>query len=192
MLGGEFIDNQFKQLVGSWIQAIGTVTSAIGSTPALGFAHDFQKTLDLWGNVMQGTGNALVAEGIESFSLGKLGNQIQAIGNSTVVAGILLNINDETKQLLIINGNWLQALGGSTALAENLEASVSFERSLSISGNALQVVGNSLQAIGGINELNSYEKKDENSDDAKSIIIIGSWIQAVGSVISAIEQTKKP
>jgi hypothetical protein len=69
-----------------------------------------QESLNLWGNVLQGTGNALIADAQEGFSLEQLGNVVQAIGNTTVVAGILLNISEENKLKLDINGNLLQAI----------------------------------------------------------------------------------
>jgi hypothetical protein len=197
------MENQQKELFGAWIQAIGTVIAAIGSTPTTVLSSDYRENLDLWGNALQGTGNALIADAQETFSLNKLGNEVQAIGNSTVIAGMVIDFKEETKQKVIINGNWLQALGGGIALPEDLEAEVSTIRTLSISGNVLQIVGNTLQAIGGINELKSdtdnlesykeFNKRNkENKDSDENVLEInGSWIQAVGSVISAIATTKE-
>lgn len=191
-MGGQFMDNQLKELFGSWIQAIGTVISAIGSTPTNTLISDSQKNLDLWGNALQAAGNALIADAQETNSLAKLGNEVQAIGNSTVIAGMIIEFNEDRKQKLIINGNWLQALGGGIALPEELEAEASTIRTLNITGNVLQIIGNSLQAIAGIKELNN--NKGNNEDDRleiQSLEVNGSWIQAVGSVISAIAQTKE-
>lgn len=196
------MENQLKEVFGAWIQAIGTVTAAVGTSPSL--KEDSKKSLNLWGNVLQGTGNALVAEAQEGLTLEKLGNEIQAIGNTTVVAGILLNISEENKLKLDINGNLLQAVGGGVALSEDLLGEPSTIRTLNIAGNTLQIIGNSLQAFGGAEELRSLREKNEDrfkgyreSNESKGISfsealgINGSWIQAVGSVISAIAQTKE-
>jgi hypothetical protein len=193
------MENQLKALFGAWIQAIGTVTAAVGSTPSLD--EGIQDSLNLWGNALQGTGNALIADSEEGFSLGKLGNEVQAIGNTTVIAGLLLNYNEETKLKLDINGNFLQAVGGGIALPDDLVDQPSTIRSLNIAGNVLQIIGNSLQARGGIIELKSnrenqdkykgYRESNESQEISysESFSINGSWIQAVGSVISAIAQT---
>lgn len=201
-MGGFSMENQLKELFGAWIQAIGTVTAAVGSTPSLN--DHTQQSLNLWGNVLQGAGNALIADAQEGFTLEKLGNEVQAIGNTTVVAGILLNISKENKLKLDINGNLLQAVGGGVALPEDLLDEPSTIRTLNIAGNVLQIIGNSLQAFGGAEELSKMRDKNEDrykgyreSNESKeissseSLAINGSWIQAVGSVISAISQTKE-
>ncbi|MGB7999492.1 MAG: hypothetical protein WCF60_05255 [Anaerobacillus sp.] len=178
------LNNEVKGVFGSWIQAIGTILAAIGSTPIKEINSSILDSLNLIGNVMQGTGNALIADTIDPPSLDKLGNQIQAIGNSTVVTGILIDFDDKVKQLLDIDGNWLQALGGGVSLADALGGEPSASALYSIYGNFLQAVGNSLQAISGIKEL--------NHEEATNINVLGSWIQAIGAVISAIGQTKYP
>ncbi|MCQ6275868.1 hypothetical protein JMM81_12995 [Bacillus sp. V3B] len=188
------MDNQTKKPYDAWIQAVGTIISAIGSTPSNRIKKELQNDLNLWGNVLQGTGNALSADGEAGESLEKVGNQIQAIGNSSVVAGIMIEFNEETGQKFIITGNWLQALGGVTALGEELQGPSSPSQSYNIIGNLLQSIGNSLQAIAGIYEL---EKSAQNIKSPKgqrnslSLEVNGSWIQAVGSVISLIGQTKE-
>lgn len=193
--------NELKELFGAWIQAIGTVIAAVGSTPSKKLSIEFREHLSLWGNELQAVGNALIADAQESFTLGKLGNEIQAIGNVTVIAGIIIDFQEETKQRLEITGNWLQALGGGTALPEDLVDEPSTIRTLNIAGNVLQIIGNSLQAISGTDELKKQEKekyqgyKQSNEANEKeeglSLDFYGSWIQAVGSVISAIAQTKE-
>jgi hypothetical protein len=200
-MGGFSMENQLKELFGAWIQAIGTVTAAVGSSPSL--KEDFQKSLNLWGNALQGTGNALIADAQEGFSLGKLGDEVEAIGNIIVIAGLLLNYNEEIKQKLEINGNMLQAVGGGISLADDLVDEPSTIRTLNIAGNVLQIIGNTLQVKGGIEELKSIAEKEgrfkgyKESNEYKeithsqSLAINGSWIQAVGSVISAIAQTKE-
>ncbi|MFF2497340.1 DUF6944 family repetitive protein [Peribacillus sp. NPDC058075] len=69
------------------------------------------------GNELQATGNALLADAEETWSLDKFGNQLQEIGNSTVILGLVIDFDEVTKQELIIKGNLIQAVGGGTALA---------------------------------------------------------------------------
>jgi hypothetical protein len=181
------MDHHSKELFGSWIQAIGTIISAIGSTPIRGIEEDIRNDLKLWGNVLQATGNALIADAQETVSFEKIGNEVQAIGNTTVVTGMVIDFSEDTKQALDIKGNLLQALGGGVAFAGDVESRDESEQvfqAFSPIGNLLQVIGNSLQALGGIYELNRKEGWEE-------LTVNGSWIQAAGSVISALGQTKE-
>lgn len=88
-------------------------------------------------------------------------------------------------------GNWIQALGGVTALGNELEDISDKNAIYNIIGNLLQVIGNSLQALSGSYELkasyNKVEKSNQDEND-ESLDVIGSWIQAIGSVISLIGQ----
>lgn len=210
------MDNQFKETFGSWIQAIGTVISAIAGTPSHVLDEEFLNNLDLIGNELQATGNALLADAEETWSLDKFGNIIQAIGNSTVILGLVIDFDEITKQELIIKGNLIQALGGGTALAGAYENPDEPEQAFNATGNLLQAIGNSMQAMGGIAELkNSILEKDQDKDqeqeeqdkeqeqqkyqypnleekpsDAELIQVMGGWVQAVGSVISLIGQLR--
>lgn len=162
------MDSQFKETFGSWTQAIGTVISAVGGTPSKVFDEDFRKNLDLIGNELQATGNAILADAEETWSLDKFGNQIQAIGNSTVILGLVIDFDEVTKQELIIKGNLIQALGGGTAVAGAYENPDEPEQALNVTGNILQAIGNSMQAIGGISELrNSILEKDQENDEGE-------------------------
>lgn len=176
------MSNKEKAVFGAWIQAIGTVTAAVGSTPSKVLTDQQLENLNLWGNVLQGTGNAILADTEETFTLNKIGNMIQAIGNSTVVTGIIIDFSESTKSLLDIQGNLLQATGGGTALADAFGEERSIEQLYSIYGNLLQVIGNSMQAIAGGMEL--------RNEDPGNLNVAGSWIQAIGSIISAIGVTK--
>ena len=77
--------------------------------------------LDVVGNTLQGTGNALIADGEEAFTLDQIGSAVQAIGNSTVIIGLISTFSRDTKDRLIINGNFIQALGGGVSAADITE-----------------------------------------------------------------------
>ncbi|EOP26206.1 MULTISPECIES: DUF6944 family repetitive protein [Bacillus] len=208
------MENQFKEIFGAWVAAIGTITSAIGSTPFDFMSSNVRKDLNVYGNVLQAVGNALEADGQGEVSLEKIGNEIQSIGNVTVISGLIIDFKEETQIKLVIAGNWTQALGGLTALADEFEDTSDKDESLNIIGNLLQSIGNSLQAIGGIDELKSIRNEDQSNkegnvndvekdtdtqvnnetnenEEGKLIDIIGSWVQAVGSVISLIGQIRE-
>ncbi|MBD8074086.1 DUF6944 family repetitive protein [Bacillus thuringiensis] len=208
------MENQFKEIFGAWVAAIGTITSAIGSTPFDFISSNVRKDLNVYGNVLQAVGNALEADGQGEVSLEKIGNEIQSIGNVTVISGLIIDFKEETQIKLVIAGNWTQALGGLTALADEFEDTSDKDESLNIIGNLLQSIGNSLQAIGGIDELKSIRNEDRSNkegnvndvekdtntqvnnetnenQEGKLIDIIGSWVQAVGSVISLIGQIRE-
>jgi hypothetical protein len=174
--------NEQQELFGAWVQAFGTTLSAVGSTPLPQFSESQLTSFNLWGNVLQGTGNALMADSEEEYSLNKIGNQIQALGNVTVVAGIVLPVNEVTAQNLDIKGNLMQALGGSAAISEIIGEEPTEEIFFAFYGNILQIIGNSMQAIGGIIDL--------KGGDGNNINIAGSWIQAAGSIIQAVGITK--
>jgi hypothetical protein len=176
------MENEQMEFVGAWIQASGTTLAAIGSTPLKSFSKSQLTSLNLWGNELQALGNALIADSEVHFTMEKAGNQIQAAGNITVIAGILLPVDDVTEQKLDIKGNLMQALGGSAALKDTLAEERSVESLFNIYGNLLQIIGNSMQAIAGIIELRGREGDMINT--------AGSWIQAAGSVIQAIGSTK--
>ena len=167
------MSNEFKETFGSWLQAIGTVLSAIANTPALISDYDSANNLDVVGNTLQGTGNALIADGEEAFTLDQIGSAVQAIGNSTVITGLIGTFSENTNDLLIINGNFIQALGGGVSAADITENSPA--EGINIVGNLMQLLGNSLQALSGIIEL----KREENTNP--SVESQGNRNQGYGS-----------
>ncbi|WP_445304406.1 DUF6944 family repetitive protein [Niallia sp. FSL W8-1348] len=160
----------------------------MGNTPSFHLSNETNYQLRLVGNVLQGTGSALSADGQGTISLEKLGDEIQAIGNSTVVTGLVLykTSNTPAEQKLIITGSWLQALGSFVGLTDEFFDSTADGRIENIIGGLLQGIGNSLQAIGGTEQL-----KGINNDGQQNIGTLGSWIQATGAVISLIGQVKE-
>lgn len=177
------MDNQQKQKIGTIIQAIGTVISAYANTPNKFLSQNFLDDLDLIGNTLQGTGNALIADGQEPFTLSKIGNEVQAAGNTTVIAGMILPFEDRTKQILNIKGNLLQSFGAGIELGDELEEEPSIDKAINVISNLLQAAGNALQALGGKYEL---ENPDGDHEYSQALIVAGSWIQASGSVLSAL------
>ncbi len=162
------MENQFKEIFGAWVAAIGTITSATGSTPFDFISSKVRKDLNVYGNVLQAVGNALEADGQGEVSLEKIGNEIQSIGNVTVISGLIIDFKEETQIKLVIAGNWTQALGGLTALADEFEDTSNKDEYLNIIGNLLQSIRNSLQAIGGIDELKSIRNKDQSNKEGNA------------------------
>lgn len=175
------MENERKELFGAWIQASGTTLAAIGSTPFKNLTEGQLTSFNLWGNELQALGNALIADSERYFTMEKIGNMIQSAGNITVIAGILLPVDDETEQGLDIKGNLIQALGGSAVLKDTLANGHSLESLYHLYGNLLQIIGNSMQAISGIIELQGGVGENINT--------AGSWIQATGSIIEAVGST---
>ncbi|TYS60267.1 hypothetical protein FZC74_09035 [Sutcliffiella horikoshii] len=173
-----------KQLVGSWTQAIGTVVAAIGSTPSLPIHENGRRGLGLIGNVLQATGNGLEADAETTLTYGKLGNIIQATGNIMVSAGLIIDFSGDTEERLVISGDLIQALGVITALG-------SADKSYIVIGNGLQALGNSLQAVGGARELKEEERTVIGLSQVSNevLIALGSWTQALGTILLAIGLT---
>ncbi|MGM7703217.1 DUF6944 family repetitive protein [Pseudalkalibacillus sp. Hm43] len=169
-------NTQVIEITGSWTQAVGTILSAIGSTPSFQLPKEVNKQLRIVGNVLQALGNAIQAFGAP-ITLESTGNRIQAVGNLTVIYGIVAELPYVQKQEYQIAGNWLQALGALLAVFEQLKDIRN--EFLNILGNTLQTWGNSLQAIGGILGLRG------DQITSTSLGVNGSWIQALGSVFTA-------
>ncbi|MBA2173771.1 hypothetical protein H0266_02555 [Halobacillus locisalis] len=147
--------------------AIGTVIAAISATPLFAWTTEQEKSLKLWGNTLQATGNGLTADDIDTSSIGQVASVLSSSGNITVIAGIF---NENNRKIRTIQGNQLQALGASIALSEGVEKN---ELTLII-GNGLQAIGNALQAEG------ARLSKDDWT-------LLGSWIQAAGATLIAVE-----
>ncbi|KLV23060.1 Uncharacterised protein [Niallia circulans] len=182
------MNNNLQEIIGSVISAIGTIQAAISNTPQFNLNEIESYEWKLVGNVLQALGGSLSADGQGTESLEKLGDEIGAVGNSTVVTSLLLYkmCNTITEQKLIISGSWIQALGSFVGLIDEFFDSTDEGRIENIVGGFLQGIGNSLQAIGGIEELDNIGKKQY-----QNIGVIGSWIQASGSVLSLIGQIKE-
>lgn len=183
MQGGGTMGNSIKAFTGAWIQAIGTIVAAVGDTPSETRPEEATDSLGLWGNVLQATGNGLIADTNEPGSLDQAGNVIQAAGNSIIVGALILPINEDFEQTLTIKGNLFQAVGGAVSFSEDVKADVNIASIYAFYGDLLQVIGNSMQALAGILdfEVDGHEER---------LNATGSWIQAIGAVLSALSETK--
>ncbi|MFB7139566.1 hypothetical protein ACFCYN_07950 [Gottfriedia sp. NPDC056225] len=167
--------SQVMEVIGSWVNAIGTISSAISSTPMRGLKGENRKRwedisfhLDFGGNTFQAIGNIIEAFLGEPSVLEDAGEIIQASGNVTVLFSLLAAEAEEEKIeeaknpdraiKLNITGNAQQAFGGLIAALEEV-SSEDFDVS-GFMGNFLQAIGNTLQVLGGLVELEIEDLKD--------------------------------
>lgn len=160
-------------MIGSWMDAIGTVLAAIGSTPSKVLTEEMLEDLIFIGNSLQGVGSALVVDSPETLINDRVGSSIQSIGNLTVLVG-LMSDNEKSLVRLSKQGNLIQALGAG--VSTNYDGRMTTVNNL---GNALQVIGNSLQAL-------ALKEILINTEEGTQLDMAGSWIQAIGTVISAV------
>jgi hypothetical protein len=178
------VNINLEELLGSWIQAIGTIIDAISNTPSYNLGETLQSNLSLIGHVMQATGNALIADSVKECNFESIGNSIQSLGNLTIVSSILINLGKEIKIELTVKGNLLQALGNFLSpFSVAMDDRTSKEDKLLLDlGSILQGIGNSLQALSGMLQLKGGDRGDLN--------VLGSWIQASGAVLQAVVRSK--
>lgn len=181
------MNSQVKEILGYTLSAIGTIEAAIANTPQFKLNEAQTFFHHLVGNVLQASGSALAADGQGSISFERLGEQLQAAGNTTVVTGIILYAkkDKDAEQRLSIMGTWMQALGSFVGVIDEFFDSTVDGQFENISGGLLQGIGNSMQAMGGIEEL------QKNASVPVPITTWGSWTQATGSVLSLIGQIQE-
>ncbi|ODG92812.1 hypothetical protein BED47_18010 [Gottfriedia luciferensis] len=167
--------SQVMEVIGAWVNAIGTISSAISSTPMRGLRGENRKRwedisfhLDFGGNSFQAIGNLIEAFLGEPSVIEDAGEIIQASGNVTVLFSLLAAEAEEEKVeeekdadraiKLNITGNAQQAFGGLIAALEEV-SSEDFDVS-GFMGNFLQAIGNTLQVLGGLVELEIEDLKD--------------------------------
>ncbi len=177
-------EQNLKDFFGAVIQAIGTTISAVGSTPLLTIHNELFSpvNLNLWGQTLQGTGNAIQADSEKNFTLSKTGNIVQAIGNSTALTGFILYEEGETGLDLVIKGDLLQATGSAAVFADAFGKTPTDEYLYVLYGNLLQAIGNATQALGGMVKA--------SGKDGQNLYTVGSWVQAAGSIIAAVGRGK--
>lgn len=199
------------EIVGSVLVSVGTITAAIGSTPSNYIKSNVRDDLTLLGNVLQAEGNAIDAEA-KGTVLRSVGKEITASGNLTVITGLAFGFRKEASYKLFITGNWIQALGLAVNIGDAINLPPFPGQSENIVGSITQFIGNSLQAIGWSEALENirkdendnenkqkkigyyykdYFKKNNGQSESESLVATGSWIQAIGSVISVIGVIKE-
>lgn len=157
----------------AWIEAIGTLLSAIASTPSTPLSESTLNDLNLIGNVLQAVGNGYIPEDEELLT--KVGTKIQALGNILAIESFFVQ-SDKIDNLLNFQGDLLQALG--SAISINYDGDQSLNDALNNIGNFIQTIGNLLQALSI-----TYQG---NSEQAQELNVVGSWIQVIGAVLTAL------
>ncbi|OJE38148.1 AraC family transcriptional regulator [Bacillus tropicus] len=200
------------KVTGAWFQVGGNLTAAIGTTRGFIGEEKAESKIVIVGSSLQALGyilqiiasNETEDEGerenqsmcLENKSemLDKMGIELLALGNISNVIGTYFNINEQLKENddLIIIGNSLQSIGAFLGVEAALLQMKTIQRII-ILGNSLQSLGAGLQAYQGIvNVLRNGIENEESMIDQKDeriIALIGVWIQAIGTAISAIRLT---
>ena len=158
-------------IIGNWIVAIGSIVSAIGTTPSTIFTKQTLNDFHIIGHILEGSGIALASES-EDTLLYTVGDQLQAIGNITVVAG-LLSANEQTNRLLERQGNLLQVVGLGLVIDTN--GNLTLLQTLYNTGIIIQLIGTTIITVA-----------NEETKEGEEMIAIGSWIKVVGAIITAL------
>lgn len=200
------------KVTGAWFQVGGNLTAAIGTTRGFMGEEKAESKIVIVGSSLQALGyilqmiasNETEDEGekenqnmcLENKSemLDKMGIELLALGNISNVIGIYFNIKEQLKEndYLIIIGNSLQSIGAFLGVEAAL-LQIGILQKIIVIGNSLQSLGAGLQAYQGI--INVMKNRIENEEsivdqkDERIIALIGVWIQAIGTAISAIGLT---
>ncbi|HDR6317057.1 TPA: AraC family transcriptional regulator [Bacillus thuringiensis] len=200
------------KVTGAWFQVGGNLTAAIGTTRGFIGEEKVESDLVIVGSSLQALGyilqiiasddtgdeaereNQNMCLENKSEMLDKMGIELLALGNISNVIGTYFNINKQMKEndYLIIVGNSLQSIGAFLGVEAALLQMKAIQRII-ILGNSLQSLGAGLQAYQGIINVSKNEIENEDSmvdkKNEKIIALIGIWIQAIGTAISAIGLT---
>lgn len=164
-------NSNITAIAGNWIVAIGSLLSAIASTPSNIFTQQTLTDFNLIGNILEGGGSAVVSE-TEDALLNKVGDQLQAIGNLATVVGILSK-NEQSGQLLEKQGSLLQVVG--LGIVINTEGKLTLLETISNTGNIIQLIGTVTEVFA-----------DTDTKEGEVMNAVGAWIQVVGAVITAL------
>ncbi|PEZ70632.1 AraC family transcriptional regulator [Bacillus anthracis] len=200
------------KVTGAWFQVGGNLTATIGTTRGFIGEEKVESEIVIVGSSLQALGYILQIIGSnetedkvekenqnmclekKSEMLDKMGIELLALGNISNVIGTYFNINEQLKEndYLIIVGNSLQSIGAFLGVEAALLQMKMLQKIIVI-GNSLQSLGAGLQAYQGI--VNVMQNRIQNEDskvdkkDERIIALIGVWIQAIGTAISAIGLT---
>ena len=190
------------KVTGAWFQVGGNLTAAIGTTRGFMGEEKVESELVIVGSSLQALGYILqiIASNYDdgeekrenqSKLLDQIGIELLALGNISNVIGIYFNINEQLKEndYLIITGNSLQSIGAFLGVEAAL-VDINVLQKIIILGNSMQSLGAGLQAYQGVSNVLKDERENEDSifdkKDERIIALIGIWIQAIGTLISAI------
>ncbi|MGE6346012.1 MULTISPECIES: AraC family transcriptional regulator [Bacillus] len=201
------------ELTGAWFQVGGNLIAAIGTTRGFAGEGKIESDLVIVGSSLQALGYILqiiatndakdedkcekqeVTIDNKNKALAKTGIELLALGNISNVIGTYFNLNEQMKEndFLIITGNSLQSIGAFLGVEVALNE-INGIQWIIVLGNSMQSLGAGLQAYEGIKNIPKEEKGKEDSnidkEDQRIIGLIGIWIQAIGTVISAIGLTE--
>ncbi|OHX31689.1 DUF6944 family repetitive protein [Bacillus mycoides] len=201
------------ELTGAWFQVGGNLIAAIGTTRGFAGEEKIESDLVIVGSSLQVLGYILqiiatidvkdedkcekqdVTIDNKNKALAKTGIELLALGNISNVIGTYFNLNEQIKEndFLIITGNSLQSVGAFLGVEVALNE-ISGIQWIIVLGNSMQSLGAGLQAYEGIHNISKEEKGNEDSnidkENQRIIGLIGIWIQAIGTVISAIGLTE--
>jgi len=201
------------KVTGAWYQVGGNLTAAIGTTRGFIGEEKIESDLVIIGSSLQAFGyilqiiasnytededeeveNRNICLQNESETLDKMGIELLALGNISNVIGTYFNKNEQLTEndYLIIVGNSLQSIGAFLGVEAAL-IEMKVKQRIIVLGNSMQSLGAGLQAYQGIINLSKDEVENEDrildKKDERIIALIGIWIQAIGTVISAIGLT---
>ncbi len=157
--------------LGAVISAVGTILSAIATTPIKSIPDDIQEDFEFIGNILEALGTAIASEE-DATALVKTGEVLEIIGNIEVAASILTN-NEELENVLNKQGDLLQVVGGAVSLPYGEQ--LSGNEVISTIGSIIEVIGNAIQVL-----------VDDKTEQGVIWNAVGGWIQAVGAVIVAV------
>lgn len=158
-----------RVIIGSWITLIGTVASAIASTPMRNLNDDEKKIwdqasdqLDYSGNALQAIGNTYEVFNTDEFTLEVAGELIEASGSVTVMFSYHVEDNERKQIELNISGNVQQTIGGLLAIIELANELIEQNGGdpTSLMGNLLGTIGSTLQVIAGYYDINIVEDRE--------------------------------
>lgn len=162
-------NSNITSITGDWIVAVGTIISAIGSTPSSIFTKQTLTDFRLIGNILEAGGSAIVSE-TEDALLGKVDGQLSAIGNLAVVAGILSK-NKQSGQLLEKQGDLLQIVG--VGITIKTEGKLTLLQTIANTGLIIQVIGIVIEVFA-------------DTETGEVMNAVGAWIKALGAVIKGL------
>jgi hypothetical protein len=178
------VEDEYKLLTGAWLDAIGTIISAIAEVRELAGFNDLNNKLVAIGEGLQAVGTLLIGTVATEDPLGFSGEWIDGAGAAASALGACLQDvdpeNGEEGVRLETIGNAFQSMGAAiSALADHLAGEEEYAL-----GNAVQALGAGLEAVAGVYELN------ERGEEGQPIATIGAIIQAIGSNLNAIIATR--